>query len=1003
MASNNEDFLPNHLFHSVVPVYQQNNRHHIQNQHFDGEGNRPDKFQGAVNGQNRQRHNNCNQVWLGERRDAREPQRGAAHGNQGRQGQHNFNRRNMSSDRNIMNGSRKSFTGSFGGRRHHSAVRHRHETVDGNANGRFEYRHDNVNGTNRNGQQRGKMGEQQDKENGFNRDGSRHGVYKRILGFKRLEELATKEPEIILITLADSTSGFEDLLMECLRPDQVVLVVKVLAKVCDATFLEVKVTVLANACKRPFIDQLSKHFGVIHIDEDRERKQTLGEFLDNVFVFCNTALSLIPVNACEVLPHLFCTVDGALRAVQRFQGIAMEDRIKQFDELQNLCVAAKKEPVIKVSKAGEVMQYQTPPNNYREINVHPNIDDIFLENGSMPFIRPNIVKGSYVNVEHYLDVQFRLLREDFIKPLREGIQEYLGSEQKRTTRFGSVKFYPRVTFLGMRCVGNSVGLLVCFDPDKRMRQIKWEFCRRFMFGSLLCFTRDNFHSIIFGKVLDRNLEDLKKGLILIDLCNENEKQISESNYKMIESEVYFEPYYHVMKALQNMTEDSFPMSQYIVEVQPGSNPPAYLHDERISFSVDNYRFPVLREEAWPSSSQLKLDDSQYKALRSALTKEFAVIQGPPGTGKTFLGLKVAKVLLKNAEYWNHHPCTPILVVCFTNHALDQFLEGLLEVTENLIRVGKQSKNERLSSFSLKERRLCFRRTRELGSLMRAHYAKLSELFCEIRSVQKDLEIVSKNEGIVSLETFMEFGIISENFDIFGHKGIPRNEEFLKWLTNDKDEFGKVNRRGKQSMNTQYPPQAIRGEEDDDINEYDMEDDNIFDDSIDFGIDPGSIASHVSQAVSFSNLKYHIDRLSQEMNDLNETVNQDVAVFNRKWVLEDQLAEIKLLNEYLQMRLEQHVPKARILEVCRARKDLLHLSVNERWILYRYWISLLQEILVKKFAHLGEKFKKEMKNITEIRMMDDLEVMRRAHVVGMTTTGAARLQPLLQALRPKIGE
>ncbi len=50
--------------------------------------------------------------------------------------------------------------------------------------------------------------------------------------------------------------------------------------------------------------------------------------------------------------------------------------------------------------------------------------------------------------------------------------------------------------------------------------------------------------------------------------------------------------------------------------------------------------PVLDVDHWPSKEQLGLDESQYKALKIALTKEVAVIQGPPGTGKTFIGLKV---------------------------------------------------------------------------------------------------------------------------------------------------------------------------------------------------------------------------------------------------------------------------------------------------------------------------------------------------------------------------
>ena len=50
--------------------------------------------------------------------------------------------------------------------------------------------------------------------------------------------------------------------------------------------------------------------------------------------------------------------------------------------------------------------------------------------------------------------------------------------------------------------------------------------------------------------------------------------------------------------------------------------------------------PVLDLRNWPSMEQLGLDESQYEALKIALTREVAVIQGPPGTGKTFLGLKV---------------------------------------------------------------------------------------------------------------------------------------------------------------------------------------------------------------------------------------------------------------------------------------------------------------------------------------------------------------------------
>lgn len=46
-------------------------------------------------------------------------------------------------------------------------------------------------------------------------------------------------------------------------------------------------------------------------------------------------------------------------------------------------------------------------------------------------------------------------------------------------------------------------------------------------------------------------------------------------------------------------------------------------------------------------------------------------------GKTYVGLKIARALLTNTNMWQTNGQSyPMLVVCYTNHALDQFLEGM---------------------------------------------------------------------------------------------------------------------------------------------------------------------------------------------------------------------------------------------------------------------------------------------------------------------------------------
>jgi superfamily II DNA or RNA helicase len=69
-----------------------------------------------------------------------------------------------------------------------------------------------------------------------------------------------------------------------------------------------------------------------------------------------------------------------------------------------------------------------------------------------------------------------------------------------------------------------------------------------------------------------------------------------------------------------------------------------------------------------------------------------VRQGPPGTGKTFLGVHMVKAMLEAAKLYKQP--IQILTLCFTNHALDQFLEELMDAgvpDTAFVRVGRSPK------------------------------------------------------------------------------------------------------------------------------------------------------------------------------------------------------------------------------------------------------------------------------------------------------------------------
>ena len=83
-----------------------------------------------------------------------------------------------------------------------------------------------------------------------------------------------------------------------------------------------------------------------------------------------------------------------------------------------------------------------------------------------------------------------------------------------------------------------------------------------------------------------------------------------------------------------------------------------------------------------------LDHSQLNAIHRCLKYKIGLIQGPPGTGKTHVGTILADIILQNLN-----PGAQILVVCFTNHALDSFIEGILKYTDDVVRIGGRCKNE----------------------------------------------------------------------------------------------------------------------------------------------------------------------------------------------------------------------------------------------------------------------------------------------------------------------
>ncbi|KAG8703866.1 hypothetical protein FRC09_003894, partial [Ceratobasidium sp. 395] len=394
-----------------------------------------------------------------------------------------------------------------------------------------------------------------------------------------------------------------------------------------------------------------------------------------------------------------------------------------------------------------------------DIRIAPTHEELMCEDD--PYLPPNFPGSPHFHpqqsVERILDIQFRLLREELTAPIRLAIQLVIADLRRPPTsetilskiikagggRYAapanvqeSVIFsvFTNVTFepLTLNNRGTSVGVVFDAPPGKaRSKQAAaragyWEQVakKRLMQGGLV--------ALIWKDSLDRL--DIYVGTVassprdLVESARKSEDRVSlrvsffdtsaelrivralqnrsriPGTQILVEAPVFFEGIRPFLEALK-MSPEFLPFSQYLCHQSSEElknaqiAPPGYSLTPRFAFELKDL-FP---SEANVQSLALtttnpdsitrartelirasRLDPSQAEAVVDSLTRE------------SYTGLEIIRVLIKNNVQ-------PILLVAFTNHALDHMLKGVLDanITNNIIRLGsRHAADERIMEFSL---------------------------------------------------------------------------------------------------------------------------------------------------------------------------------------------------------------------------------------------------------------------------------------------------------------
>lgn len=372
--------------------------------------------------------------------------------------------------------------------------------------------------------------------------------------------------------------------------------------------------------------------------------------------------------------------------------------------------------------------------------IFPTLEDLHAERASV--LKPNIVNGKYASIEEYLNIQKCLLKEDFTEPLRNAILSIRNPQH--SDELLDVKLFENVkiitnenlsvpksdTLLVDMFATNKKNLIDDVDFSKSTDELRYLLC-----GSLLCFSTNNqFDNLVLAVVSNTDLETISQGYLNIEIISQrNIGRIIGVNLQMLACPAFFEPYRHAFNVLSTYNEDNFPMANYIVFSENQQRLPRYLSEQsNPKYSFQRNPFNPLLLETYPSSLKSNLTDTQLCALQTSLCSEFSLIQGPPGTGKTEVSTKIAITLLENTTF-------PILIIAYTNDALDKFLLKILSHTDSVVRLGNQSKNYDLNKYNVKE---VFNTVKGDQRCRRLYYAtkmEYSEKFMWLQKLQADFD------------------------------------------------------------------------------------------------------------------------------------------------------------------------------------------------------------------------------------------------------------------------
>ncbi|KAF3015010.1 hypothetical protein E8E14_008395 [Neopestalotiopsis sp. 37M] len=420
--------------------------------------------------------------------------------------------------------------------------------------------------------------------------------------------------------------------------------------------------------------------------------------------------------------------------------------------------------------------------DFRKIAIYPTSDELLSTQKPYYLRLDEVFDSESSNVANvHLENQFRLMREDMLAEIRHDLQ---AATEKKNGRRRTLKL-EALRLAGIDCgnerrgkkvsltlfCGRGIEDLLKVHPAHR-RQFLMDnkhYLKHLSFGAFICDDR-----ILGFAFLQREVELMctDEPRVCLQFTDSHSLKTAlqtlrtpkKVDFVVVDTPVFaHEPVLEGLKALRELPlGDALicPSARHMQnEVSVAPRLQSMISELR-SMGSDGCVIKI-------GSKKVQVDQSQINSFVSAITQSVSRIQGPPGTGKSFVGSWVAKAMFD-------HSNVRILVISYTNHALDQFLEDLLDVgipADVMVRLGSKS-TDRTAPLLLSQQKDVYRRSKDSWHIMddlKTQRAGLDEILKEKFNTYQSFA--------VSFDMLMEYLEFSEDYTKF-HEAfqVPREEQ-----------------------------------------------------------------------------------------------------------------------------------------------------------------------------------------------------------------------------------